>query len=50
MVMTTEQLWEDFHVPLRQFIRAQVRDEAQTDDLLQEVSGCPPIASCLHLD
>jgi RNA polymerase sigma factor (SigZ family) len=37
MAMTTEQLWEDFHVPLRQFIRAQVRDEAQTDDLLQEV-------------
>src|SRR5215469_7011739 len=37
MVMTTEQLWEDFHVPLRQFIRAQVSDEVQADDLLQEV-------------
>src|SRR6516164_10362624 len=36
-MITTEQLWEDFHVPLRQFIRTQVRDEAQTDDLLQEV-------------
>jgi RNA polymerase sigma factor (SigZ family) len=37
MEMTTEQLWEAFHAPLRQFIRAQVRDEQQTDDLLQEV-------------
>lgn len=35
--MTTEQVWEAYHVPLRQFIRAQVRDEQQTDDLLQEV-------------
>lgn len=35
--MTTEQVWETYHVPLRQFIRAQVRDEQQTDDLLQEV-------------
>ncbi len=23
MLLTTEQLWEDFHVPLRQFILAQ---------------------------
>ena len=35
--MTTEQVWAAYHVPLRQFIRAQVRDEQQTDDLLQEV-------------
>jgi RNA polymerase sigma-70 factor, ECF subfamily len=35
--MTTEQLWKDYHVPLRQFILAQVRDEQQADDLLQEV-------------
>ena len=35
--MTTEQVWEAYHVPVRQFIRAQVRDEQQTDDLLQEV-------------
>lgn len=35
--MTTEQVWEAYYVPLRQFIRAQVRDEQQTDDLLQEV-------------
>jgi RNA polymerase sigma-70 factor (ECF subfamily) len=35
--MTTEQVWEAYHVSLRQFIRAQVRDEQQTDDLLQEV-------------
>ena len=36
-VMTTEQLWEDFHTPLRQFIRTQVRDEQLADDLLQDV-------------
>src|SRR5215469_4144249 len=36
-VMTTEQVWDAYHVPLRQFIHAQVRDEQQTDDLLQEV-------------
>src|SRR5262249_48911554 len=36
-VMTTEQVWEAYHVPLRQFIHAQVRDEQQTEDLLQEV-------------
>src|SRR5215471_8834232 len=35
--MTTEHVWETYHVPLRRFIRAQVRDEQQTDDLLQEV-------------
>jgi RNA polymerase sigma-70 factor (ECF subfamily) len=35
--MTTEHVWEAYHVALRQFIRAQVRDEQQTDDLLQEV-------------
>ncbi len=35
--MTTEQLWEDFHTPLRQFIRTQVRDEQLADDLLQDV-------------
>jgi RNA polymerase sigma-70 factor, ECF subfamily len=45
-MMTTEQLWEDYHVPLRQFIRAQVRDEQQTDDLLQEVF----LTSHTHLD
>src|SRR5262249_17759221 len=36
-MMTTEQVWEAYYLPLRQFIRAQVRDEQQTDDLLQEV-------------
>ncbi|HEY7127888.1 MAG TPA: RNA polymerase sigma factor SigZ [Ktedonobacterales bacterium] len=36
-MMTTEQVWEDFHMPLRRFIRTQVRDEQQVDDLLQEV-------------
>jgi RNA polymerase sigma factor (SigZ family) len=37
MTITTEQLWKEFHVPLRHFIRTQVYDEQQTDDLLQEV-------------
>lgn len=36
-MMTTEQVWEAYHVPLRQFIRAQMRDEQQADDILQEV-------------
>src|SRR5262249_21051202 len=35
--MTTEQIWEAYYVPLRQFIRTQVRDDQQADDLLQEI-------------
>ncbi len=35
--MTTEQVWEAFHLPLRQFIRKRLSDEATTEDVLQEV-------------
>lgn len=37
MSMTTEQVWEAFHVPLRHFIRKRVSDEETTEDVLQEV-------------
>jgi RNA polymerase sigma-70 factor (ECF subfamily) len=37
MSMTTEQVWEAFHVPLLQFIRKRVSDEATAEDLLQDV-------------
>jgi len=37
MSMTTEQVWEAFHLPLRQFIRKRLSDEATTEDVLQEV-------------
>ena len=37
MATTTEQAWEAFHVPLHQFIRRRVADEATAEDLLQEV-------------
>lgn len=37
MSMTTEQVWEAFHVPLQQFIRTRVEDETTMEDLLQEV-------------
>jgi RNA polymerase sigma-70 factor, ECF subfamily len=33
----TEQAWEAFHLPLHQFIRRRVADEAAAEDLLQEV-------------
>jgi RNA polymerase sigma factor (SigZ family) len=36
-MLTTEQLWDDCHTPLRQFIHAHVREDEQTDDLLQDV-------------
>lgn len=35
--MTTEQVWEDFHTPLQQFIRRRVSDEVTAEDVLQEV-------------
>ena len=35
--MTTEQVWEAFHLPLGQFIRKRLSDEAMTEDVLQEV-------------
>jgi RNA polymerase sigma-70 factor, ECF subfamily len=37
MATITEQAWEAFHTPLRQFIRHRVADEATAEDLLQEV-------------
>jgi RNA polymerase sigma-70 factor (ECF subfamily) len=37
MVTTTEEIWETFHTPLRQFIRRRVANEAAAEDLLQDV-------------
>ncbi len=37
MSLTTESIWEAFHIPLHGFIRRRVSDEAVAEDLLQEV-------------
>ena len=37
MNTTTERVWETFHVPLQQFIRHRVSDDAAAEDLLQDV-------------
>jgi RNA polymerase sigma-70 factor (ECF subfamily) len=37
MGIATEQVWEDFHAPLLQFIRKRVADSGTAEDLLQEV-------------
>ena len=37
MSQIIEPLWQTANEPLRRFIRARVRDEQTTDDLLQEV-------------
>ena len=37
MYITTERVWETFHVPLQQFIRRRVSDDATAEDLLQDV-------------
>ena len=37
MSLTTEAIWEAFHVPLYGFIRRRVSDETVAEDLLQEV-------------
>lgn len=37
MHLTTEYIWNAFHVPLAGFIRKRVRDETMVEDLLQEV-------------
>jgi len=37
MYTTTERVWETFHVPLQQFIRNRVSDDATAEDLLQDV-------------
>ena len=34
---TTEDVWETFHAPLKQFIRRRVSDDATAEDLLQDV-------------
>jgi RNA polymerase sigma-70 factor (ECF subfamily) len=36
-VVTTEQVWEAFHIPLLQFIRKRITDAAASEDILQEV-------------
>jgi RNA polymerase sigma-70 factor, ECF subfamily len=37
MSMTTEQVWEAFHVPLLHFIRKHISDETMAEDILQDV-------------
>ena len=37
MHTTTEHVWETFHVPLQQFIRRCVSDDATAEDLLQDI-------------
>jgi hypothetical protein len=45
MVVTTEQLWETFYSPLKQFIRRRVDDEQNAEDILQRVIVYQPICS-----
>jgi len=37
MSITTQQVWEVFHIPLQHFIRQRVSDETTSEDVLQEV-------------
>lgn len=37
MGISTEQVWEAFHVPLQQFIRTRVSDDSTAEDILQDV-------------
>ena len=37
MLTTTEHVWQAFHIPLLQFIRRRVNDEATAEDLVMEV-------------
>ncbi len=37
MLTTTQSVWDAFHVPLQQFIRRRVSDEATAEDVLQDV-------------
>jgi len=37
MLTTTEHIWDEFHVPLQQFIRRRVSDETTAEDVLQDV-------------
>lgn len=36
-MLTTEQVWEDFHKPLYQFICRRISDQSAAEDLLQDV-------------
>jgi RNA polymerase sigma-70 factor (ECF subfamily) len=36
-MLTTEEIWNTFHAPLLQFIRARVPDEDTAEDILQDV-------------
>src|SRR5690348_10250297 len=37
MAMTTEEIWEEFHPRLKQFILRRIRDEQNAEDILQDV-------------
>lgn len=37
MVMTTEQVWEEFHPKLKQFVLKRIPDEQSSEDILQNV-------------
>ena len=37
MSLTTEGVWEEFHIPLQHFIRRRVPDEVTAEDVLQDV-------------
>ena len=37
MLTTTDHIWDEFHVPLQQFIRRRVSDETTAEDVLQDV-------------
>jgi RNA polymerase sigma-70 factor, ECF subfamily len=37
MVMTTEEIWEEFHPRIKQFILKRIPDEHNAEDILQEV-------------
>jgi RNA polymerase sigma-70 factor, ECF subfamily len=37
MSLTTEQAWNAFQAPFKQFIRKRVPDDATAEDILQEV-------------
>jgi RNA polymerase sigma-70 factor, ECF subfamily len=37
MSITTEEIWETFHIPLQAFIRTRISDDATAEDMLQDV-------------
>jgi hypothetical protein len=43
MVMTTEEIWEEFHPRIKQFILKGIPDEHNAEDILQfSRVGAPP--------